>query len=969
MAERNIFQVIKRDPATGYTVADVLAELKKTRSRMANSNPELSKWASQVIKEVEADPKMVDHHARAYAALAQQERQERERALREHGKMIVTGGMIAQAQLDMLAGAYKGVFTPDEILRIIGARVQGKRQFRWSPPPGYDAIPELSPNVMSNIVRDLEKAKKATLYDVLSLPSTATAASIGDAIDREYKVWSPRSNDNPMKVPMVNLIGHCRTLLLDAARRRSYDKTVGNAAFAPVRDAIADIAKGTRVIDGQQLSTMLHTCTTGGMSRDEALYKIYHEADSHGITVIESATGTGSGDMSRGCRYCGAPADRKATTCASCGMPLSVTCPKCGRVSTDPTENYCPGHGCNFHLGGMSAARDYLKQARQALAAGDLAGASGLLELATDAWPGMSGLKDVKRGIDRLKGDASKARDDIAGLVKSKKYYAALNLLPRLGGADAGLERQVRDKVAAADALVTRAAAERDTNLRIDLYIQALQIAGDCSAATAGLASSPPEPPQGLSATVTGGVIKVSWTPFSSANLRVTVIRKAGGPPTTATDGTVVARDVNAATVTDTTAESGEAYFYGAYVVLPQSVLKEGGRQSALAVTNAPMLVAADIDPSQNVLSVTATSVTVTCRLPKGASGLQVTPVGGGTPLRTRGASFTMSGLITDRAYQYHVATVYRDATGRDHLSPGVTVSLTPTTPPKPVSLSATDDATSARLQWTEPAAGQTVVIFWSQGTPFAQHRGDIVAVTAMSQTRLAVSGTSCIVNKNFSGVRYYLPVTVKGTVGVAGDQVSVRSLIKPQGVNVSRSGNMLTVMWHWDNLDHVRVTLITGRKEVKDVVKCDANVPPVCTFTLDDNLQTARVEVCGVVDNECSEPFASDITIRRMEVDFLGLEQKKFLFVKHSEFRITLQADAPLPCDLNVYAGIDRAPLNPQALTRDDVIRAADVKPGAPVTVTVDLPQSRGAKQVFVLLQPANPNADIVINPAIRKA
>ena len=977
MAERNIFQVIKRDPAAGYNADDVLAELKRTRSRMANSNPELSKWASQIIKDIEADPHVIDRHAQAYATLAQQERKEREKALRDKGKMIVTGGVISQPQLDQLAAAYKGIFTPDEILRIIGARVQGKRQFKWSPPPGYDAISEISPTIMGNINRDLEKVKKASLYDVLSLPSSATTADIRAAIEREYNAASMMSVSNPLKVPLTNIIGHCKSLLLEPAQRRSYDKTVGNAAFAPVRDAIAAIATGTRVIDGNQLASMLHTCTTGGMSRDEALYKIYHEADSRGITVIESTGGTGS-TATNGCRYCGAvTADKRATSCASCGMPLAVTCPKCGRVSSNPAENYCPTAGCNFHLGGMSAARDYLKQARQALATGDLTGANASLQLAVDAWPGMAGLKDVKRDIDRLKGDANKVKADIAELVKNKKYYAAMALLPRLGGADAALEREVRDKVAAADAIVARATAERDVNRRIDLYIQAVQIASDCSAATAGLASTPLQPPQALTATVTGSLIKVSWAPFSSANMRVTVLRKAGGPPTSATDGTIVARDVNADSVTDTTAESGEAYFYGAYVVLPQPTngqaktrpYTEGGRKSPLAVTGAPVLVTADIDPSQNVLTVTATSITVACKLPKGAKGLEITPADGGAPQRSRGATFTLSGLTTDRTYKYRIATIYIDATGREHRSAGVSVSLTPTSPPDPVELRLSDSPTSARLQWTAPAAGQTVLIFWSQGEPFAQHRGDSISPNAMSQARLAVNGTSCTVNKDFNGVRYFLPVTVKGAIGVAGDQVEVRSLIKPEGVTVSRSAGTLDVSWQWGKIDHVRVTLITGRKEVKDIIRKGDKVAPHCSFTIDDNLQSARVEVCGVVGKDCSEPFVRDITIRRLEVDYISLKQKKFLgLLKNSEFRITLQVGSPLPCDLNVYVGIDHAPLNVQSLTPHTVIRAAYVPPGPPVTIPIDVPQSRGADQVFVLLQPADPGADLIINPATRK-
>lgn len=963
MAELNIFQVIGKDPSKGYDANEVVTALKKKRSQMANVKPELAKWASQVLKDIEADPKVIDRHARAYGEVARKQREEREKELRERGKMLVTGGLISKEQLDVLENAFKTYFTRDEILRILGAREKAKRTFTWSPPPGYDSIPEVDSTTMGNIQRDLDKLRKKSLYDVLSLPQNTTAAAINAAIDREYNRGSMMSVSNPEKVPLTNLIGHCRTQLADPDKRRSYDKSVGNTAFAPVRDAIATIAKGsTRVIDGTQLAQMLQTCIGGGMSRGEAEYKIYHEAEDLGVTVIETVTG--GGDIRRMCRYCGAvPAD-KATTCPNCGMPLAVTCPKCGRTSTDPAENYCPGadpkKGCNFYLLGMAAARDHAQQARQALAAGDLANARMLLDQATQEWPGMKELSAVRHDIDRVKGNADKVRGDIQALIADRNFYAALAMLPKLAGADAALERQVRDKVAAADSLVTRAAAERDATRRIDLYMQALDLAADCAKATAGLAASPPQPPQGLAATATGSVVKVTWTAVTSGFVKVTVVRKAGSAPTSHTDGTVVARDVSSTTVTDNSPDHGETYFYGAYCSC-------GNTRSTLAVAPIPALVADDIDPSQNVLSVTATSVTVTCKLPPHATGLAVTAPGGATT-KTAGPTVTVSNLTADRTYRYSIATVYRDATGREHLSAGVAVDLTPTAPPQPVALNLSDAPTSARLQWAAPPAGQTVVIFWSQGKPFEQHRGDMLTMNAMSQQRLSVAGNACTVNKDFSGVRYFLPVTVKGTIGVAGDAVAVRSLVKPAGVKVNRSANSIDVSWSWDKLERVRVTLVTSHQQSQDIAN-DGNNLPRCSFALPEGAQTARVDVCSIVDGVCSEADSHTIVLRQLRISYKSLKQKGLIFLKSNDFVATLQTDAPLPCNLNVYFGINRPPLNVGSLAPDARISATEVTPGKPVSISFVVPGARNAKQVFILLQPADDNGNVTVQPASQKA
>lgn len=956
----NIFQIIKPvytyKPGAPVNEEEVKTALKKMRSRSATMNPKLSKEISDILKQVDATPGLIAQHAREFGDLEKKAVEKAREDLRREAALLVVAGTIDAKQLDALVAKYKD-FSRDEVLQIIGARVRAPRTFKWSPPPGYDRVPELSSTVMDDISRNLAEVHCASLYEVIGVPENASQDAISTASDSAYESWKDKQASNPEKVPRINLIGYCKTLLLSAADRASYDKTVGNQAFKPVEEAIALIAKGSaRVIDGRALQQMLKQCIDGGMGRDEAEYKIYHKAEACGVTIIESTvggSGAGAGVM---CRFCSSFVPDKATICPNCSMPVAVVCPQCGHRSVDQNERYCTHNGCGFNLYNMRRAPEALERAKQALSNGDIALATTQLNTAADAWPGMEGIAELRRRIDHINAEAGKVEAEIKRLVNDKKYFAALPLLPRLGSTAAPLAASVRSKTDAATRLVKQASTMTDAGKRIDLYMQALDLCADCVEAQTKLATTPPSSPSSLAVQAVGRSVKVRWAPLSSRFVKVTVIRKAGSQPASHNDGTVVAQDVTATEVTDVKVKAGESYFYAAYCTC-------GTVRSALAVAPAPAMLATDIDPSQVSMAVSLNAVAVTCVLPAGARGLKVTRPGGAV-FRVNGNTFTEAGLTPDRPMQYVVAVVFADVMGNEVVSPGVPITLTATAPPQPVAISVTDGERQAQLSWGMPPAGQSVLIFVSQGEPFAQHRNDTVNVSAMKYRQLQVTGNSCVVNKDFAGTRYFLPVTIKAGLGVAGEPVAVRSLVKPQDVTIKRTDNRIDVAWNWDDTERVLLVLTTAGEQRVEFTR--ANCPDAKhAFVFPESTEGARVDVYNVVDNRRSEPVSRSFVLRPVELELISLKQGRSWFRPNGKFTLKLRCTSPLPCDVKVYIGEGSVPLNLAVREPNFIITAGEVPVGESYELMVLYDPVQRGVPIHFLLTPADEDAKLVVRPA----
>ena len=316
--------------------------------------PIKTKALKSLKTQISENPDVIKQHAAAYAEIARQKQIEREKTIREKGNLFVRDGMIAQQNLTQLANETK--LSESEILKLLGAKVKQKKIFTYKD----DGVQELEPGKMKQIAEKLSILGKKHIYDFLGVPPNSPLEQVSSAAKAKFTWVTGNSNKTD---PIVNatdgLIKLCTPIFKDEKSRRSYDKALENEGFASVREAIEMMKAGTKYISPSQYKQLLDTCTQNGITKDKAEYLIYTTAEKAGIDVDEGAVG----EMVT-CRYCGALNERSTQSCRSCGMPVKVVCPKCGKESSD--DDYrCTK--CGFSLIDMKDARIHITMARTAL--------------------------------------------------------------------------------------------------------------------------------------------------------------------------------------------------------------------------------------------------------------------------------------------------------------------------------------------------------------------------------------------------------------------------------------------------------------------------------------------------------------------------------------------------------------------------------------------------------------------------
>ena len=145
---------------------------------------------------------------------------------------------------------------------------------------------------------------------------------------------------------------------------------------------------------------------------------------------------------------------------------------------------------------------------------------------------------------------------------------------------------------------------------------------------------------------------------------------------------------------------------------------------------------------------------------------------------------------------------------------------------PRPVELKLQDGEKQAQLKWESPSVG-TLCIYYAD-TAFKYNKNDVIPVDTFKAERLNVTGNSCTINKDFSGERFYIPVTIQGNMGVAGNVVSIISLSPLTNVSISRDENRIEVKWSWEGISAVRIchTIDDGITRNEDVFKAKSPTP-----------------------------------------------------------------------------------------------------------------------------------------------
>lgn len=281
-------------------------------------------------------------------------------------------------------------------------------------------------------------------------------------------------------------------------------------------------------------------------------------------------------------------------------------------------------------------------------------------------------------------------------------------------------------------------------------------------------------------------------------------------------------------------------------------------------------------------------------------------------------SQFTDADLQTDHTYRYGFVAVYKNEYGDESRSEKTTkdISTSKLQLPTPVSLNIKQTEKEATITWKKPERG--IVRIYHSPKPFELHRNDIIEdVNAFDYPVLSSLETNYIVQKNFCGERYFIPVTIVENVGIVGEQQGITSMITPKGVRIDSTDIAhIKVIWLWDDVPMVRIKWAAedGNEKWEDIAN-DGQSPDF-ELPLAAKARNFAVSVSALYKTSDgktleSEPSIQKVALSPVKVDFLEAKSEAGWFSHKNEFSVTLQADGEPPCDLCVLLEEGAMPLN----------------------------------------------------------
>lgn len=932
----NIYQELELSTSVTKT-EDILsaidAQIKKWQSRVNNPKFKLEAPAhtaalKKIRTEIQANPAIIKQHAAAYAEIEKRERIQKEKEVRNAGNIFVQNGEIAKEHLTILVNKIK--LSEQEILSILGAKVKEARKklnFDYED----DGVQELDRVEMGKIDTNLKALSgPKNLYEFLGVRQNATSSEIAARIDEIAK----RVSEDPHKTdPIVSakkvLSDLSRSILKDPAKRKSYDKALANASFSPIAEMIRNLKAGATFMSSQVFKKLIDEATQRGIPLEKAKFLIFKTADSIQLPIASDDVA----DNMVQCRFCGALNEIGAANCRSCGMPIVVICPNCGKPSKGD-ELACTQ--CGFGFSDMMRAPEYVKQAEVAITSLDYASATECIKKLETVWKTHPQLAILKRKCGEIEQQSKANLETVKDICKRKLYYKARATIASMGASPqiTQVQTEIENAIELAEKQIIVVGQIQDPNARIDKYLQILSICADCEKAKVAIESNPPTAPTALISEIMGASIRIKWNKLNSQFIEYRIIRKEGGRPTSIKDG-IHLTDTSNSQFDDTSVTPGVSYFYAVYSKCGEIFSKTG------IVSDKPSLVVCDIDMKSLSYDIQEKSIGFNMAMPKNAKAIEI--YRDGALVKTiYGSSYMDAGLTPDHEYQYKFVVVFEDSMASSHRSNGVSLKLKPMAPPEPVSLKIEDADKEAKLSWAMPSKG-TLSIFVSE-KPLPYNTNDIVNLDVIKLPKLNITGTSCTVSKNFSGERFYLPLTIQGNIAVVGDIARLVSIVKPTEVRFDRNEGFVIVRWSWNNTAAVRIEVNADNANPQKIDLESQKFSPQYKVDFPRNAKSIGIAVYSMVKSGTGDTLLSDAV---ENVFSLSLAKVTFANVKRcffgDKYKLEICSDSILPGSLSLLIAENFPPNDLVNFKSYLTISPSELKPG--VTVTKEFHYTRRMK------------------------
>ena len=361
-------------------------------------------------------------------------------------------------------------------------------------------------------------------------------------------------------------------------------------------------------------------------------------------------------------------------------------------------------------------------------------------------------------------------------------------------------------------------------------------------------------------------------------------------------------------------------------------------------------------------------------KFPKGASAIEV--YRDDEKIRTiTDSQFTDSDLQTDHTYRYGFVAVYKNEYGDELRSEKTTkdISTSKLQLPTPVSLNIKQTEKEATITWKKPERG--IVRIYHSPKPFELHRNDIIEdVNAFDYPVLSSLETNYIVQKNFCGERYFIPVTIVENVGIVGEQQGITSMITPKGVRIDSTDIAhIKVIWLWDDVPMVRIKWAAedGNEKWEDIAN-DGHSPEF-ELPLAAKARNFAVSVSALYKTSDGKTLESEPSIQKaalspVKVDFIEAKSEARLFSHKNEFSVTLKADGEPPCDLCVLLEEGAMPLNLTNFKSHCTIAHTDLADGTAKKFTFTYQRMQKKLPLYFRIIAADRNLPLKVVPETQK-
>ncbi|MEU6037328.1 hypothetical protein ABZ801_18170 [Actinomadura sp. NPDC047616] len=554
----------------------------------------------------------------------------------------------------------------------------------------------------------------------------------------------------------------------------------------------------------------------------------------------------------------------------------------------------------------------------------------------------------------------------LRALLDAGEVYAAAQLA---GGAAASaddgpseeaalLAAEARQRLDAAVRLREEAAGEADPDRAWRLLADALRLVADLPEAAELQRRLAPRPVPSLRADVEDTVVRLSWPPSPSTAGEVTyrVVRRRDRPPLDAADGEVLAG------TRDEQPPVNVPLFYGVVAVR--------GEAAAEPAVAGPVFVRPEL--SEVELLPADGAVTGRWRCP--AEAARVLVMRGGR-LVPAGRDGFRERVPNGKTYHYRVCAVYLDAHGREVVTPGVRVSVTPSAPPDPVYEMSVEpdphDPGVLQVRFEPPRYGTVELLLLDEPPPWPRSALLPVEEVRRAGRRLSAvpaPGGGLTVRPGVGG--WLLAVTVAEGRAVVGAHHRHVNLPPPLRLVAERRGARVHLGFDWPpDVPEVRVTCRVGAEaiaagrgdpeagvhEIVTRAAYDAQGGLRVAVPEDQPVEVAVASACSVGDTRVTGPAVSvevrARTVVRYQVERTGPPWRRALTVRLSASqpmriaRLTLVlragrvmphrrddgepigawTEVPVPGEVSVPAPSASGPYWVRCFTDDDVIELTD--------------------------------------------